>query len=86
MGLQPTTLGGPNSAHWRGKWQPTPVFLPGKSCGQRSLAGYYHEVTNSRTRQSTLITSIQAMSEDVGEFPATIAVQETIPKLSGIKQ
>ena len=25
---------------WRMKWQPTPVFLPGKSQGQRSLAGY----------------------------------------------
>ena len=25
---------------WRRKWQPTPVFLPGKSNGQRSLAGY----------------------------------------------
>ena len=25
---------------WRRKWQPTPVFLPGKSCGQRSPAGY----------------------------------------------
>ena len=24
----------------RRAWQPTPVFLPGKSCGQRSLAGY----------------------------------------------
>ena len=24
---------------WRKKWQPTPVFLPGKSHGQRSLAG-----------------------------------------------
>ena len=24
---------------WRSKWQPTPVFLPGKSHGQRSLAG-----------------------------------------------
>ena len=24
---------------WRRKWQPTPVFLPGKSQGQRSLAG-----------------------------------------------
>ena len=22
------------------KWQPTPVFLPGKPLGQRSLAGY----------------------------------------------
>ena len=25
---------------WRRKWQPTPVFLPGESYGQRSLAGY----------------------------------------------
>ena len=25
---------------WRRKWQPTPVFLPGKSHGQRSLAGH----------------------------------------------
>ena len=25
---------------WRRKWQPSPVFLPGKSHGQRSLAGY----------------------------------------------
>ena len=24
---------------WRRKWQPTPVFWPGKSHGQRSLAG-----------------------------------------------
>ena len=25
---------------WRRKWQPTPVFLPGKSHGRRSLVGY----------------------------------------------
>ena len=25
---------------WRRKWQSTPVFLPGKSHGRRSLAGY----------------------------------------------
>ena len=25
--------------HWRKKWQPTPVFLPGESQGQRSLVG-----------------------------------------------
>ena len=24
---------------WRRKWQPTPVFLPGESLGQKSLAG-----------------------------------------------
>ena len=26
---------------WRRKCQPTPVFLPGKSHGQRSLADYH---------------------------------------------
>ena len=25
---------------WRRNWQPTPVFLPGKSHGRRSLVGY----------------------------------------------
>ena len=25
---------------WRRKWQPTPVLLPGKSHGQRSVVGY----------------------------------------------
>ena len=26
--------------HWRRKWQPTPVFLPGESQGQGILVGY----------------------------------------------
>ena len=25
---------------WKRKWQPAPVFLPGKSHGQKSLVGY----------------------------------------------
>ena len=28
-----------HAMHWRRKWQPTPVFLPGESQGQRSLVG-----------------------------------------------
>ena len=32
---------------WRKAWQPTPVFLPGESQGQRSLEGY--RVAKSRT-------------------------------------
>ena len=27
------------SMHWRRKWQPTPVFLPGESQGRGSLVG-----------------------------------------------
>ena len=34
---------------WKMKWQPTPVFLPEKSHGQRSLAGYSPWVSKSQT-------------------------------------
>ena len=37
----------------RRKWQPIPVFLPGKSHGQRSLAGYSHKELDT-TEQLTL--------------------------------
>ena len=36
----------------RRKWQPTPVFLPGESHGQRSLAGYSPGGCKSQTRLS----------------------------------
>ena len=29
----------PKETYWKRKWQPTPVFLPGESHGQRILAG-----------------------------------------------
>ena len=38
---------------WRKKWQSTPVFLPGKSCGQRGLVGYVPWVSKRQTRLST---------------------------------
>ena len=37
---------------WRRKWQPTPVFLPGESHGQRSLVGYSPWAAKSWTRLS----------------------------------
>ena len=36
----PTTYFTMISIPWSRKWQPTPVFLPGKSPGQRTLVGY----------------------------------------------
>ena len=52
-GLNPCLL------HWRWKspwwreWQPTPVFLPGESHGQRNLVGYWvHGVAKSQTQLS----------------------------------
>ena len=37
---------------WRRKWQPIPVLFPGKSQGQRSLAGYGPWGRKSPTRLS----------------------------------
>ena len=41
---------------WRRKWQPTSVFLPGESQGQRSLVGYSpwgHKESDTTERLST---------------------------------
>ena len=41
--------------HWRGKWQPTPVFLPGESQGWGSLVGCrLWGGTESDTTEATL--------------------------------
>ena len=47
--------------HWRRKWQPTPVFLPGESHGQRSLAGYspWGGKESDTTEQLTLLLSLR---------------------------
>ena len=42
-----------NCMHGQRKWQPTPVFLPGKSRGQRSLVGTVHRVTRVRHNWTT---------------------------------
>ena len=34
---------------WRREWQPTSIFLPGGSNGQRTLVGYSHRVAKSQT-------------------------------------
>ena len=43
----------PGRIPWRRKWQSTPVLLPGKSHGQRSLVGYSpwgHEESDTTER------------------------------------
>ena len=40
--------------HWRRKWQPTPVFLPGESQGRGSLVGcHLWGRTESDTTEAT---------------------------------
>ena len=47
--------------HWRRKWQPTPVFLPGESQGRGSLVGGLYGVAQSRTRLKWLSSSSSAL-------------------------
>ena len=37
---------------WRRAWELTPVFLPGESHGQRSLAGYLQSIGSQRDRHN----------------------------------
>ena len=51
--------------HWRRKWQPTPVFLPGESQGWRSLVAVIYGVAQSRTRLKWLSSSNSSIWKDV---------------------
>ena len=55
---------------WRRKWQPAPVFLPGKSSGQRSLAGYSHK--ESATTKHTQIGRRASFSSQRVQTPLQI--------------
>ena len=48
--------------HWRRKWQPTPVFLPGESQGQRSLVDCRLWGAQSQTRLKRLSSSSSSSS------------------------
>ena len=45
--------------HWRKKWQPTPVFLPGESQGRRSLVGCRLWGHTDRTRLKRLSNELR---------------------------
>ena len=47
--------------HWRRKWQPAPVFLPGESQGQGARWAAVYGVAQSRTRVKRLSSSSRAI-------------------------
>ena len=53
----PADAGDSDWIPWRRKWQPTTVFLPGKSHGQRSLVGYSPWDHRSQTQLSDKTTT-----------------------------
>ena len=48
--------------HWRRKWQPTPVFLPGESQGWQSLWAAIYGVAQSWTRLKRRSSSSSSVS------------------------
>ena len=61
---------------WRRKWQPTPVFLLGKSYGPRSLAGYIpwgcrvgHDWARAQTARTVFITASSTFVVSKGPQP-----------------
>ena len=39
--------------HWRRKWQPTPVFLPGESQGEEAWLAAVYGVAQGQTTEAT---------------------------------
>ena len=57
--------------HWRRKWQPTPVFLPGESQGRGSLVGC---CLWDRTELDTAEATQQQQQQDLFVLPVTSAL------------
>ena len=59
--------------HWRRKWQPTPVFLPGESQGRGSLVGcHLWGRTESDTTEATQQQQQQQQQLQINLGPANI--------------
>ena len=65
---------------WRRKWQPTPVFLPGKSHGQSSLAGYS---LRGRKESDTTEQLTRYLTPNSAFLPYILLLEEAIPGPSG---
>ena len=59
---------------WRRKWQPTPILLPGKSHGQRSLVGYspWGRKESDMTEQLHFHFPLEELSDTVLRFKASL--------------
>ena len=60
---------------WRRQWHPTPVLLPGKSHGWRSLVAAVHGVARSWTRLSdfTFTFHSHALEKEIASHSSVLA-------------
>ena len=74
--------------HWRRKWQPTPMFLPGESQGWGSLVGCCLGIAQSRTQLKQLSSSSRLSSipcEILGKLLLSVSVSSPV-KWEGLMQ
>ena len=66
--------------HWRRKWQPTPVFLPGESQGRGAWWAAFYGVTESQTRLRRLSSSSRGSerARNRGEGGVTITKRRDV--------
>ena len=70
---------------WRRAWQPTPVFLPGESPGQRSLVEYSpwgHTVSDMTEVSEHIRMQKKQKDGDLGQVKSKLGVKLTL-KLEG---
>ena len=60
--------------HWRRKWQPTPVFLPGESQGRGSLVGC--SLWGRTESDTTEVTEQHRILKDHSVFPSFLSSKE----------
>ena len=58
---------------WRRAWQPTPVYLPGESPGQRSLGGY--SLLGHTESDTTEVTACTCMEEAQVNLEGSLALE-----------
>ena len=78
---------------WRREWQPTPVFLPGESHGQRSLAGYSRrgrkqlntaEQLRTSGRENTMLLGTRSLMGAMGNLETSRGGSTKLYKLWGL--
>ena len=59
--------------YWKRKWQPTPVFLPGESRGQRSLGGLLSVGSHRVRHDRSDLALIHALEKEMATHSSILA-------------
>ena len=73
-------------SHWRGKWQPAPVFLPGQFHGQKNLAGYSLWGRKESDRTEPIYLSIYKTEYILFPIPFHYRLFSSVQLLNGVAQ